>query len=156
MGVKGLIIRCIWKLFHLFLICIVLPIFMKFINSNYRWGFMIDRVPKFMDTPADGPHFGIIQSRKKKLWIKQIKILDLTSINFAKFMGCIEKLWFIEWNFEQWRHNFRFKFLFQILRMSFDLLVTFHGNSVVVVWCSLFTPRFTWSYSNHLKSVFPL
>ena len=27
---------------------------------------MIDRVPKFMDTPADEPHFGIIQSRKKK------------------------------------------------------------------------------------------
>ena len=24
--------------------------------------------------------------------------------------------------------------------MAFDLLVTFHGNSVVVVWCSLFTP----------------
>ena len=114
-------------------------------KQYYRWGFMIDRVPKFMDTPADEPHFGIIQSRKKKLRIKQIKILDLTSINFAKFMGCIEKLWFIEWNFEQWRHNFRFKFLFQILRMSFYLLVTFHDNSVVVVWCSLFTPRFTWS-----------
>ena len=114
-------------------------------KQYYRWGFMIDRVPKFMDTPADEPHFGIIQSRKKKLRIKQIKILDLTSINFAKFMGCIEKLWFIEWNFEQWRHNFRFKFLFQILRMSFYLLVTFHDNSVVVAWCSLFTPRFTWS-----------
>ena len=53
---------------------------------------MIDRVPKFMDTPADEPHFGIIQSRKKKLRNKYIKILDLTSISFAKFMGCIEKL----------------------------------------------------------------